>query len=143
MQFLSNETELSSLGSVVLTNLRLIEENKTRFGNKNSKIIFLEDISFIEPDYKNPFWFLILAAFFIILRIYLKDDDGNALYYFGIVCIFLWWFFREYAINVTSSSGKDISFKMTRFNKSKIEDFITEIQEAKLKRVNELHNRPS
>lgn len=142
MQFLSNEKELSSLGSVTLTNLRVIEEIQNRFGYKNNKIIFLEDISFIEPEYRNPFWLLILGALFIPFAIYLKFNGGNMFYFPAAFCALLWWFFLEYNINVTSNSGKDISFNVKQLNKNKIEDFITEIQEAKLNRVNELHNKP-
>lgn len=145
MQLLSDEIELSHLDKVTLTNLRIYSEVKSWFGNKNNKVIFLEDINYMEPDYKNPFWLLILGALSVLLALYLRFNFGGTdlgkFYYFAAGCVLLWWLFRKYAINVISSSCKEISFTVDWFNKKKIENFITEIQQAKLNRVNELHQK--
>ena len=52
--------------------------------------------------------------------------------------IALWWFSRKHLVSISSNGGKSLNFIVEKMTDDNIEDFVIKVQEAKLKRVNEL-----
>lgn len=142
MKLLQNEDKLisSNADKIVLTNQRIMM--KDEIWGKSFKIsIFLEDISSIETHYKSYMLFLIIGIILVFAGLAMFKSGGlmavGGLIVGGIL-IALWWFTRKHLVTISSNGGSHINFVVEQMSDDKIEDFVTDVQEAKLKRVNYL-----
>lgn len=142
MTYLENEKELGSItNSVLLTNLRLIQE----FGDTYKHSIFLENISSVQVRYKNNFILLVLGVLLLLGGGYAwVDTYGDTLpiliTVLGAVLVILYFLTRKHLITVAPDGGRSIEILVKRLPASTIEKFITEIQRAKLQRVEALRS---
>jgi hypothetical protein len=147
MTLLENEIKLDSfIESISLTNCRIMQED----GNSHKISIFLEKISSIEMYHKSKLILLFLGIFFVIVGLILSIGaifmpeiylELNLLgitmpLFFGIIFIIAFFLTRGCIIIVSPDGGKNLNIKINRkVSNERIEEFITNIQNAKLKRV--------
>ncbi|MDR3000660.1 MAG: DUF2207 domain-containing protein [Fibromonadaceae bacterium] len=147
MTLLENEVKLDLFTeSVLLTNYRITQED----GNSHKISIFLEKISSIERQHKSKLIFLFLGIFFVIIGLFLSIGAifvpeiyielqlfGITMPLFlGIILIIVFFLTRRGMIIVSPDGGKKLNIKLNRkIPNERIEEFITKIQSAKLKRA--------
>ncbi len=153
MNLLQNEDQLIIFNTgryeeIVLTNYRIIyNSNKS-----NYKSIFLEDISSFELKSRTNSIFLIIGIILLCIGLsnitnknliadLLDIEDGIKPTFwfllFGILFIISYLGSTVNFVRIYSNGGSNIEFK-SKIKHSEIEDFIENIQEAKLNRVNYL-----
>ena len=143
MKFLQNEEEIisSNADKIVLTNQRIMMKDEV-WGKSFKISIFLEDISSIETHYKSNVLFLIIGAILALAGLSMSATHGGGQMavgglVVGGICIAIWWFSRKHLVTISSDGGSHLNFVVEQMSDDKIEDFITNVQEAKLKRVNQ------
>jgi hypothetical protein len=57
----------------------------------------------------------------------------------GGIFIAIWWFSRKHIVSISSDGGSTLNILAKGMSDSKIDDFITSVQEAKLKRMSQLY----
>ena len=137
------EKEVSIISSnedkVVLTNQRIMMKEKV-WGKSYKIFIFLEDISSIETRYKSNVLLLILAVIAAIGGFVIGENTvilGGLIV--GALFVVLWWFSRKNFVQISSDGGSSLKLSVVRMSDEAVEDFVTEVQEAKLKRINSLY----
>ncbi|MBE2255467.1 MAG: hypothetical protein IAE65_04645 [Ignavibacteria bacterium] len=146
MELLQNEVKLYSSNSDIidLTNLRVFMKYKS-WGKSCYSSIFLEDVGYIESNYKNNFLFLIwgiLAILFSVVLFYILKSESISILGFllgSLLCI-LYLFSKQHLIVITSKSGNSIKFSVDAMKESSIIEFISNVEQAKLNRINQLYN---
>ena len=144
MTLLPNEQEIvtSNGNKVILTNLR-IQMNDSNWGSSYSIEIFHEDISYVETRYKSNIVFLILGCLGILYGLYAASqsygESLNAGFILGAVFLIMWWFSRRHVISISSDGGSSLNFEVGQMSREQIDNFISKVQTAKLRRVNQLH----
>lgn len=143
MKLLQNEEKLQSSNAdkIVLTNQRILMQEEV-WGKSYKISIFLEDISSIETHFKSNTLFLIIGIILAVAGLLLnstgiKDTSAIGLIIGGIF-IALWWFSRKHLVTIASNGGSSLNVFVQQMSEEKIEELVTIVQEAKLKRVNEL-----
>ena len=147
MTLLENEVKLDELTeSVLLTNFRIAQEH----GNLYKISIFLEKISSIQMYRKSKTGLLLFGIFCVIVgailsvgAIYLPEIYRELRFfgitlplYLGIIFIIFFFLTRKHVITISPDGGKDLNIKINRkISSERIEEFITNIQDAKLKRI--------
>ncbi len=144
MELLTNEQKIMSSddNSVVLTNYRVYMREK-RTGRSSMISVFLEKISSIETQYKGETFMLVLAAIVLIGGLILSAQmNGSPLpaFIIGALFVLFWWLTRKHTIVIASDGGGSLKFDVKRMKTDAIERFLTKVQDAKLSRMNELHN---
>ena len=144
MKLLQNEENIltSNDNSVVLSNLR-IYMHSISLGRAYTISIFLEDISSIELKYTSVILFLGLAVLCIILgTLGAMNNERSNLFMagvvFGLIFLALWWFSRKHVISVASNGGSVLNFGVSGMSDASMEDFLYQLSNAKLARVNKL-----
>ena len=145
MKLLQNEEKLisSNADKIVLTNQRIMLTDKV-WGKSFKISICLENISSIESHYKSNILFLILGIFLTLGGLVMSTQgDGDAMVglVLGGVFIAIWWFNRKHIVTISSNGGSHLSFIVENMSNEKIDDFVTTVQDAKIKRVNLLFTR--
>jgi hypothetical protein len=142
MKLLENEVKLDFLTeSVLLTNHRIIKE----YRNSYKISIFLEKISSIEMYYReNPFYMLsglLFFFFFLVLLpreqtygIWMENWMGVLLMIVGVIFMIAFFFTKRHVIIVSPDGGEDIRVSIKWATNERIEEFITNVQEAKLRK---------
>jgi hypothetical protein len=140
MKLLQNEEGLisSNAGKINLTTHRIFMKDEI-WGNSYSISIFLEDISSVEIKFKSNPLFVILGALVILVGLLTGKQFLIGGIVVGCILIAIWWFTRKHVIIVSSNGGSQLSFIVEGMSEEKINDFTDSIQEAKLKRVNQLY----
>jgi len=145
MKLLTNEKILvsSNADKIVLTDHRIQMTDKS-LGQAFTISIFLENISSIEIKYKSNIALLILAGLAIIGGGILAQQQGpNNLFIsgaiVGIVLIALWWFTRKHIISITPNGGSSLDFIVQGMREEQINEFVHNVSQAKLNRMNALH----
>lgn len=143
MKLLNEEKRIlsSSDNTVVLTNYRIYMRNQG-VGHASMISIFLEKISSVETAYKGQTFLLILAGISVIGGSILAAElNGSALpaILIGALFVLFWWLTRKHTIVISSDGGGKLMFDVKRLQIAAIEDFVTQVQDAKLSRINELH----
>lgn len=109
---------------------------------KSYKIsIFLEDISSIEVQYKSNIIFLIIGIILALVGLVMSEQGGGQAVsglIGGGIFIALWGFTRKHLVTISSDGGSSLNFVVQGMTDDKIEDFVTSVQDAKRKRVNQL-----
>jgi hypothetical protein len=147
MTLLENEVKLDLFTeSVLLTNYRITQED----GNSRRAYIFLEKISSIEMYRKSKLIFLLIGIFFLIAGLGLsigaifvpeiyRDLEFLGItmpLYLGIIFIIVFFLTKRSMITISPDGGKKLNIKISRkISNERIEEFITKIQSAKLKRT--------
>ena len=137
MTLLEKEKELDTLAHVVLTNYRIMQERESSY-----KIsIFLEKISSIEAQYKRRLFLLILGIAALVSGPILFAAEGYSdiewvitLLSVGIAFVVAYFFLGKHTIEISSDGGKSLDIYVKRMLNSRVEEFITNIQKAKLER---------
>ena len=142
MKLLQNEEKLisSNADKIVLTNQRIIMTEKV-WGKSFKISICLEDISSIETHYKSNILFLIVGAILALGGLVMLTQAGPAAIrglVLGGIIIAIWWFTRKHLVTLSSKGGSHLNFIVENMSDEKIDNFITSVQEAKIKRVNQL-----
>lgn len=147
MKLLQNEEKLisSNADKIVLTNQRIMLTDKV-WGKSFKISICLENISSIESHYKSNILFLILGIFFTLGGLVMSTQGGGGGaamggLVLGGVFIAIWWFTRKHIVTISSNGGSHLNFIVENMSNDKIDDFVTTVQEAKIKRVNQLFTR--
>ena len=115
-----------------------------KLGKSYSNSIFLEDISSVEVHYKSKIWLLIIGIIIVFAGFIFGTNihNGEQIIMIGILVggIFIanWWFSRKHTLTISPNGGRclDVVFKVG--SDENVESFATNLQEAKLKRVNTL-----
>jgi hypothetical protein len=120
---------------------------------KSSKItICLEDISSIETHYKSNILFLIIGVILALVGLVTGLSFIRAVYssivmsapvglgglVLGGIFIAIWWFTRKHLVTISSNGGSHLNFIVEKMSDEKIDNFVTSVLEAKIKRVNQL-----
>ena len=142
MILLENEVKLDALTNKdQLTSLRVLLEY-SNFGGSYRNSIFLEKISSIEVHYKSKPVYIILAVIVFILGIWAQSEirrDGEvaliACLFVSILFIVAFFLTRKYTVSITPDGGKSIDIEAKGLSEERIEQFIANIQEAKLART--------
>lgn len=143
MKLLQNEEKLQSSNAdkIVLTNQRILMQEEV-WGKSYKISIFLEDISSIETHFKSNTLFLIIGIILAVAGLLLNStgiEDTSAIgLIIGGIFIALWWFSRKHLVTIASNGGSSLNVFVQQMSEEKIEELVTIVQEAKLKRVNEL-----
>ena len=151
MMLLSNETELvSSNGKKIILTDQRIHMTDRDWGNDYSITIFLEEISAVEIKYTgNKLLFVIggVAALFCFY-FYASGKNGHFAAMSpnpeeisstaAIVFIIFYWLSRKRIVSITSRGGKSLNFEVGSLRENDIQHFITQVQEAKLQRIQQL-----
>ena len=144
MTYLENEREIGKLTTFdTLTNYRITDES-----GKFYKIsIFLEKISSIEAIYKDKPFLILLGILLIPFGLVVIREDfdvfGILAIIIGIGLIIYYFLSRKHIVIISSDGGRSIKITVTGISPNTIEDYITKIQAAKLKRINSLFNKTS
>lgn len=144
MKLLQNEVKLfsSNEDKIILTDDRIMMRDEV--AGKAYKIsIFLEDISSIEVQYKSNTSLLIIATVLALASLVIMSGKGGGqTAVVGLVIagffITIWWITRKHLMTISSNGGSSLNFLVQGMSDDEIEDFITTVQAAKLKRVNQL-----
>ena len=140
MTLLKDEVKLDSLtNSVLLTNYRILKEH----GDKYKISIFLEKISSIEMHYKSKILYLILGIIACIAGLIMQGEGAEAglpLLVVGIVLVIAFFLTRKHVITVSPDGGKSLDIEVKGISSERVEEFLTNVQEAKLNKVREIHN---
>jgi hypothetical protein len=134
----------SNENSVILTSHRITMRNEV-WGKSHNISIFLEDISSIETHYKSNIIFLIIGLLFAFIGLFMLSKGGGNMatggFVIGGIFIAIWWFTRKHLVTISSDGGNALNFVVEGMADNKIDDFVTKVQEAKLKRVNQLYKQ--
>ena len=133
MTLLRDEVKLDSLtDSVLLTNYRIMEEH----GDKYKFSIFLEKISSIEMRYKSKLLLLILGIIVGIAGMMGMSMEGPGagapLLLVGIFLVIAFFLTRKHVITVSPDGGKNLDIEVTGISSERVEQFLTNVQAAKL-----------
>jgi hypothetical protein len=147
MTLLENEVKLDLFTeSIQLTNYRITQED----GNSCGISIFLEKISSIEMYRKSKLILLLIGIFFLIAGLGLsigaifvpeiyRDLELLGItmpLYVGIIFIIVFFLTKRSTLTISPDGGKKMNIKISRkVSNERIEEFITKIQNAKLKRA--------
>ena len=144
MKLLKNEEILisSNENKVVLTDHRISMFDEV-WGKSYKISMFLEDISSFETHYKSNIFFLIIGVLLSIVGLLTFAKGGLGGIVFGGIFIALWLFSRKHLVTISSKGGKPLNFIVEQMTDDQIEEFVSQVQEAKLKRVNLLFNQYS
>jgi hypothetical protein len=141
MTFLSNEEPIvTSNGSkIVLTNYRILMNDKS-WGSAYMISIFLEDVSSIQTKYSSYIVLIILALLSfgfggVLIAEELEQAAGLGAIAFGVMFILLYFFTRRHM----SNGGVATNFSISGMKNEAVEKFINDVSEAKLKRVQSIH----
>ena len=141
MQLLPGEEELiiSNEDKIILTNQRIHMSDKV-YGRRYQITIFLEDISSIENHYRGDIAYLIpgLICLFIALInvVNLVLLVGDII--LGLIFLVLWLNSRRRQITISSKGGKSMRIEVEGMSKDHVDDFLFELQRAKLERVGQI-----
>jgi hypothetical protein len=144
MKLLPNEEKLitSNEDRIILTNFRITKRDEI-WGKSYRISIFLEDISSIEVHFKSNIILLSIGILLILAGGVIGDlggaESSAGPLLLGGIFIAVWWFSRKHIVTVSSDGGSSLNILVKGMSDAKIEDFITSIQEVKLKRINELY----
>lgn len=144
MKLLPNEEKLitSNEDRIILTNFRITKRDEI-WGKSYRISIFLEDISSIEVHFKSNIILLSIGILLILAGGVIGDlggaESSAGPLLLGGIFIAIWWFSRKHIVTVSSDGGSSLNILVKGMSDAKIEDFITSIQEVKLKRINELY----
>jgi len=144
MTHLENEVKLDALTNQdQLTNLRIAQEYSDFLGASYKNSIFLEKISSVEVRFKSKPLYLILGIVSFIAGISLMSnyntrEIGNALLIIGIVLIVIFFFTRKHVVSITPDGGNSIDITAKGVNESRIEEYLTNIHEAKFARTSNI-----
>jgi hypothetical protein len=146
MNLLSNESILvkSNDDTIILTNLR-IHMTSRKWGRSYQTTIFLEDISSIENVFKSNLSYLIFAIIaFLAGAIYLSNREFIVYTYMafilGGIFLTLWLSNRGQQVTFCSKGGSSLTFFVDRINSKQVEEFIQKVEEARIKRIRQLHS---
>jgi hypothetical protein len=142
MQLLPGEEELiiSNEDKIILTNQRIHMSDKL-YGRRYQITIFLEDVATIENHYKGDLGYLVpgLICLFIalinVVNLILLVGD----IFLGLIFLVLWLNSRRRLITLTSKGGKSMGIEVEGMSREQVDDFIYEVQRAKLERVSHLY----
>ncbi|MDR2083822.1 MAG: hypothetical protein LBP67_02355 [Bacteroidales bacterium] len=139
MRQLKDEIIIDSMESVKLTNYRIVQE----YGKSHFHSIFLENISSIQTQYKHKpilFFLAILCVIGGVVLFYISYEDFSYLLICGLGLIFIicYFFSRKHMLSISPDGGKSIDITFGRVSHEKLHDFITNVQDAKREKVDEL-----
>lgn len=142
MLLLPGEEELiiSNEDKIILTNQRIHMTDKV-YGRRYQITIFLEDIGSIQNHYRGDMAYLVpgLVCLFIalinVVNLILLAGDITL----GIIFLVLWLNSRRRLITISSKGGKSMSIEVEGMSKDQVDDFLFELQRAKLERVHLLY----
>jgi hypothetical protein len=144
MKLLTNEHILvsSDKEKVILTNQR-IQLNNRSWGQAYSINIFLEDISSVETKYRSYLILVLLGLISVAGGVYLAEIEGSESLYVGFALggffLLVWWLTRTNVISITPNGGSSLNFVVKGMSDDKITDFVFNVSQAKLDRVNQLN----
>lgn len=144
MKLLQNEEKLitSDEDRMILTNYRITKRDEV-WGKSYKISIFLEDISSIEVHFKSNIVFLIIGILLALAGLVMSSQGGAessvGSFVIGGIFIAIWWFNRKHIVSISSDGGSTLNILVKGMSDGKIEDFITSVQDAKLKRINQLY----
>jgi hypothetical protein len=144
MKLLTNEHILvsSDKEKVILTNQR-IQLNNRSWGQAYSINIFLEDISSVETKYRSYLILVLLGLISVAGGVYLAEIEGSESLYVGFALggffLLVWWLTRTNVISITPNGGSSLNFVVKGMSDDKIADFVFNVSQAKLDRVNQLN----
>jgi hypothetical protein len=144
MKLLPGENKLitSDNDSMNLTNYRITKRDEI-WGKSYKISIFLEDISSIEVHFKSHIVLLIIGVLMLLAGLGMSIEAGPIVSVGSIVVggifIAIWWFSRKHIVSISSDGGSTLNILAKGMSDSKIDDFITSVQEAKLKRMSQLY----
>lgn len=144
MKLLQNEEKLitSDEDRMILTNYRITKRDEI-WGKSHKISIFLEDISSIEVHFKSNIVFLIIGILLALAGLVMSSQGGGESSIGGLVIggifVAIWWFSRKHIVSIASNGGSSLNILVKGMSDSKIEDFITSVQDAKLNRINQLN----
>ena len=134
MTLLENEKNLDFLekNAVVLTNFQLTQEN----GNLYKISIFLKNISSIIAHYKTEPIFIVLSTVSFIAGVVLALQGyfisfGIASFVLCAVLTAAYFLTKKHVITVSSDGGEKMVIEVQKKSHERIEEFITNIQQAK------------
>ena len=145
MKLLTNEkTLVSSNGNKIILTDHRIQMTDKALGQAFTISIFLENISSIEIKYKSNIMLLILGGLAIIGGgiLGLQPRPNNLFMsgvIVGIILIAIWWFTRKHIISITPNGGASLDFMVQGMKEEQINDFVHNVSQAKLTRMNALH----
>jgi hypothetical protein len=143
MKLLPGENKLitSDNDRMILTNYRITKRDEI-WGKSYKISIFLEDISSIEVHFKSHIVLLIIGVLMLLAGLGMSIEAGPIVSVGSIVVggifIAIWWFSRKHIVSISSDGGSTLNILAKGMSDSKIDDFITSVQEAKLKRMSQL-----
>jgi hypothetical protein len=143
MTLLPGENKLitSDNDRMILTNYRITKRDEI-WGKSYKISIFLEDISSIEVHFKSHIVLLIIGVLMLLAGLGMSIEAGPIVSVGSIVVggifIAIWWFSRKHIVSISSDGGSTLNILAKGMSDSKIDDFITSVQEAKLKRMSQL-----
>lgn len=148
MRLHENENEIltSNGGKVILTNQR-IQMNDKEWGRSHSITIFLEDISSIQVIYKTNPLFLFLSVLCVVLlplsffsssNFYTDTKPTQILFTAAVICLTVWLVSKHRTISIHPDGGRPLEFTVGKMSKEEIEEFVEEVQLAKMKRMHEI-----
>jgi hypothetical protein len=143
MKLLPGENKLitSDNDRMILTNYRITKRDEI-WGKSYKISIFLEDISSIEVHFKSHIVLLIIGVLMVLAGLGMSIEAGPIVSVGSIVVggifIAIWWFSRKHIVSISSDGGSTLNILAKGMSDSKIDDFITSVQEAKLKRMSQL-----
>jgi hypothetical protein len=144
MKLLPGENKLitSDNDRMILTNYRITKRDEI-WGKSYKISIFLEDISSIEVHFKSHIVLLIIGVLMLLAGLGMSIEAGPIVSVGSIVVggifIAIWWFSRKHIVSISSDGGSTLNILAKGMSDSKIDDFITSVQEAKLKRMSQLY----
>jgi hypothetical protein len=144
MTLLPGENKLitSDNDRMILTNYRITKQDEI-WGKSYKISIFLEDISSIEVHFKSHIVLLIIGVLMVLAGLGMSIEAGPIVSVGSIVVggifIAIWWFSRKHIVSIFSDGGSTLNILAKGMSDSKIDDFITSVQEAKLKRMSQLY----
>ena len=137
MTHLENEVKLDSLTNQdQLTNVRISQEYSDFLGASYKNSIFLEKISSVEAHYKSKPILLILAGIAFVLGIWGQSETRESgVFIFGlflsIIFIIAFFLTRKHTVSIKPDGGSSIDIVVKGIGEARIEEYITNIQEAK------------
>ncbi|HYE55516.1 MAG TPA: hypothetical protein VD996_11755 [Chitinophagaceae bacterium] len=145
MTHLPGEEQLiaSNGGKIILTNLRVYMKEKEGTGYYVNSI-FLEEISSVELRFKSNIslaWLgpvAIMAGLLLYNNAVVSSWAPGLLILTGVVLLALYFISRKRVVCITSRGGSSLNFDTAKISGEEVEKFMTNVQEAKLKRIHSL-----
>lgn len=144
MKFLQDEQLITASNGnrITLTNKRIQMKDEV-LGKAYTIIIFLEDISSTEVQYKSYVILLFLGVLSVLGGLLTGSSSNNVSamaggIILGVIFLAIWWFTRKHIVSISSNGGSRMNFGVEGMDSSKIEEFINTLHDAKANRVQSL-----